>query len=58
MAEGQDAESTYSDCGALDLSSNGSHKVKKKNNEKKNKKTDPVGLTVRYEMMKLCTGSA
>ena len=29
MAEGQDAESTYSDCGALDLSSNGSHKVKK-----------------------------
>ena len=28
MAEGQDAESTYSDCGALDLSSNGSHKVK------------------------------
>ena len=38
MAEGQDAESTYSDCGALDLSSNGSHKVKKKNNEKKIKK--------------------
>ena len=24
---------------------------------KKNKKLDPVGSTVRYEMLKLCTGS-